>query len=107
MIPKEILGIEIAEGVYNTYQLYKIFTEYKYDEPFLREVWDYIWGIEHLHRHYHFSKEFLREWIRDWNWTDIIVYNNLYTYEEKEKIIKEFDLVQIDDEIWVRKMVEE
>lgn len=73
-----------------------IFSFNKYKEPFLREVWDYFdLNSKYWMRNYRFSLEFLREMKDRMNkefWYEIIVINDVYENDEKEKLVKEFNL---------------
>ena len=72
------------------------FCLHRYSENLLREVWDYFDLNSHYWmRNYHFSIEFLREMkdrMKAVFWSEIIVINDVYTNQEKEKIVKEFNL---------------
>lgn len=73
-----------------------VFCRHKYKESLLREIWDYFdLNSKFWMRNYHFSLEFLRE-VRDRMhkefWHEIIIINDVLTKEEKEKIVKEFNL---------------
>lgn len=84
-----------------------VFCRHKYKESFLREIWDYFWyGSQVWMRNYYFSFEFLREHkdkMLDIFWDEIIIINDVIPNNEKEKIVKEFNLPYLFDHYeWMR-----
>lgn len=67
--------------------------ENRFPEDFLREIWKYVYNCQTIQTNYHLSMDFLREVHDDIIWSYIIKYNPHYTLAEKERFIKEFDLV--------------
>ena len=84
-----------------------LFCTHKYSENLLREVWDYFnLNSKFWMRNYRFSLEFLREMKDRMNkefWYEIIVINDVYENDEKEKLVKEFNLpfiFEADEKEW-------
>lgn len=94
---EDYLKVIISEKSQPKWYIESILIEYQYSEDFLREVWKYIWLSTAVQRNYHLSKDFLREKHKDLQWTNIIFYNETYSIEEKEQLIKEFNLTSDED----------
>ena len=90
---KEIRGMM---GHFPPQKISNVFSLNKFSEPFLREVWDYFTLNGHYWmRNYRFSLNFLREMkdrMHKEFWHEIIVVSDVYENDEKEKMVKEFNL---------------